>query len=330
MTFKVRSTKFDVWECRFSVVLLFGRDFFLAIVSKTILLLESDLAVRELVQSAVTSHDLSLETAHDSEDAVRFIAQENALAFAFNAGRIAGSPLDFIRRLKQRHPGLPILAILDDSRRDMEVELLQAGIHACLNLPLRLEDLSQNLLRIIADNSERHNPFSMLYEERTLIVPNDLSLVIQTAKSLVDGALPATGRNRYHLILGLAEIINNAIEHGNLGISYEEKRRALESFTFYSLAIERANQQPYKNRVTTVRSRIFPEARKIEFTVADQGEGFDRGAAADARALADVLARSGRGIMMARHAFDSLTYNQTGNEATLIVNLDTAHRERSI
>jgi DNA-binding response OmpR family regulator len=293
--------------------------------SKTLLLLEADDGIREMVQTIVLDHDLSMQTAHNPEDALRLISKGNVFAFAFNVG-LPKAPMEFARSLKRDYPDLPLLAILDGGFRNLEMELLQAGTYACLELPLQVEDLAYNLNKIIANNTETYSPFSMRYEERILVMPNDFSLVMQVAKHLVDNTLPLNEKNRYHIILGLSEIINNAIEHGNLGITFEEKSNALKASRFYPLAIERSLKEPYKDRVVTIRSRVFPSQRRIEYYVADQGSGFDWRSLPNPKDKANILNRNGRGIMMARYAFHEMTYNETGNEVTLAVSLDLPSR----
>jgi DNA-binding response OmpR family regulator len=294
--------------------------------AKTLLLLESDDGVREMVQNIVLDHDLSMQSAFNVDDALRAVTKGGLFAFLFNLGLIQENPLDFIRRLKQERPELPLLAVVDRFSQGMTVELLKAGTYACLGLPLQVDDLAYNLNKIIANSTETYNPFSMRYEERILIMPNDFSLVMQVAKNLIDSTLPPNEKNRYHIILGLSEVINNAIEHGNLGITFEEKSNALKASRFYPLAIERAHKEPFKDRVVTIRSRVFPSLRRIEYFIADQGSGFDWRSLPDPKDKRNLLNRNGRGIMMARYAFDEMNYNNMGNEVTLVVNLDIPYR----
>jgi DNA-binding NarL/FixJ family response regulator len=296
--------------------------------SKTLLLLESDDGVQEMVQSIVLDHDLAMHTAYNMEDALRLLAKSKTFVFAFNLELIPNDPIEFARKLKHEFPELPVLAIVGEQFQGQMIALLQAGVYACLAMPLQVSELSYSISKIIANSTETYNPFAMRYEERTLIMPNDFSLVMQVSKSLVDGALPVNEKNRYHIILGLSEIINNAIEHGNLGITFEEKSTALKASCFYPLAIERSQKEPYKDRVVTVRSRIFPNLRRIEFFIADQGQGFDWRTLPNPKDKENILNRNGRGIMMARYAFDEIIYNETGNEVTLVVNLELPYRSK--
>jgi len=296
--------------------------------SKSLLVLESDDGIQEMIQSIVLDHDLSMQSALSLEDAVRLIGRGKTLAFAVNLSLIGEDPLAFVRRFRQERPDVPLIALVDGPYQPLTVALLQAGTYACLSLPLQVGDLSYNLSKIMASNADAYNPFSMRYEERILIMPNDFALVMQVAKNLVECTLPLHEKNRYHIILGLSEVINNAIEHGNLGITFAEKSDALKASRFYPLAIERSHREPYRDRVVTIRSRVFPNLRRIEYFVADQGNGFDWRSLPDPKDKSNLLNRNGRGIMMARYAFDELIYNETGNEVTLVVNLDVPYRGR--
>jgi anti-sigma regulatory factor (Ser/Thr protein kinase) len=294
--------------------------------AKSLLVLESDDGIQEMIQSIVLDHDLSMQSAFSMADAQRLIARGRSLAFAFNLSLIGEEPVAFVRRFRQEHPQLPLIALVD--ARFQSVALLQAGTYACVDIPLQVGDLSYNLGKIMASNADAYNPFAMKYEERILIMPNDFSLVMHVAKNLVDSTLPMHEKNRYHIILGLSEVVNNAIEHGNLGITFTEKSDALKASRFYPLAIERSHKDPFKDRVVTIRSRVFPNLRRIEYFVADQGCGFDWRSLPDPKDKSNLLNRNGRGIMMARYAFDEMIYNDTGNEVTLVVNLVVPYRGR--
>jgi anti-sigma regulatory factor (Ser/Thr protein kinase) len=124
--------------------------------------------------------------------------------------------------------------------------------------------------------------------------------------------------------LGLVEILTNAIEHGSLGISYEEKREALRSSVFYDLARQRSLQSPWKDRRVHARSLVDPEEGLVRFRVEDEGDGFDWRNMPDPFSQTNLGARHGRGILMASHAFQSLRYNEKGNTVTLELLLETS------
>jgi PAS domain-containing protein len=113
------------------------------------------------------------------------------------------------------------------------------------------------------------------------------------------------------------EILVNAIEHGNLGISFEEKSRAIESSDYMEFLLARQKDPKY------ISKRVFIDylinGRVLMFRVTDEGEGFDHGMFLE-RAKTDpylAMLEHGRGIIMTRNVFDTVTFNEKGNQVIL-------------
>lgn len=120
-------------------------------------------------------------------------------------------------------------------------------------------------------------------------------------------------------VLGLNELMINAIEHGNLGISYDEKLRLRFDNTWDAEILRRLQAPQWRDRFVTV---AFERADNgIKFIVEDQGAGFDASNYLDfdpARACDP----NGRGIAMARRmSFSDLDYPGKGNIAVAQVKL---------
>jgi len=118
--------------------------------------------------------------------------------------------------------------------------------------------------------------------------------------------------------ISVREMIINAIEHGNLKISFKEKTEAQREGDYMQLLNERQNDARYSARKVEVDYALS----QIEFSVRikDQGEGFDHQAVM-ARGVEGVnreMMMHGRGINMAMAAFDRIVYNEAGNEVFLV------------
>lgn len=117
--------------------------------------------------------------------------------------------------------------------------------------------------------------------------------------------------NPERINLGLWEMLINAVEHGNLGISHEEKRMHVETDNMDDLVQERLQLDINKNKFVTVKFNI--DSVKSYFDIQDQGEGFDWKKYWDIDA-SRLLNKSGRGIALARMAgFDKVDYLGIGN-----------------
>ncbi len=121
------------------------------------------------------------------------------------------------------------------------------------------------------------------------------------------------------VVVGITEILVNAIEHGNLGIGYEEKTR-LQLQDDWLKEIDRRLSAP-ENKHKYVEVDFNRTDDEIHIKVTDQGKGFDwkKYHDKDAESSAET---HGRGIVLAKSlAFKSLQYSGAGNQVTCIISL---------
>ena len=127
--------------------------------------------------------------------------------------------------------------------------------------------------------------------------------------------------SKMHLQLALAELIVNAIEHGNCGVSYEEKTKALEKgISADALIAEKCKDPAIKAKKVTFNWEI--KQNMSVFIIQDEGKGFDVKAHLEKLKNQDKYSLHGRGIKMAASLSHKLKYNAKGNQAALIVQHD--------
>lgn len=127
--------------------------------------------------------------------------------------------------------------------------------------------------------------------------------------------------------LGLGELFTNAVEHGNLGISYAEKT-SLRLANRWEAEVERRLMLP-ENANRKVRVEVKELANEVVFIVSDCGSGFDW---KNYLAIAPERAYdpNGRGIAVARQlSFSKLEYRGCGNTVVATVSLNPASRSRT-
>jgi len=115
--------------------------------------------------------------------------------------------------------------------------------------------------------------------------------------------------------VGLSEMLTNAIEHGNLGITGEDKLDATENGTYYELVNARLVDPIYKSRVVTFTYKIDDEGIIME--IEDEGIGFNVDELPDPTDPDSLLKLHGRGILITRMYFDAVSYNDKGNKVTI-------------
>ncbi|MCA9472426.1 MAG: response regulator [Nitrospirales bacterium] len=141
---------------------------------------------------------------------------------------------------------------------------------------------------------------------RTVEEAHDLAVLIAKA-------CPESDR----VVMGLNDILMNAVEHGNLGITYEEKG-VLQETGEWEQEIQRRLALPV-NAAKFVEVTFERFEQDILILIKDQGQGFDwKKYEHFTPELA--LASHGRGIAMAKAlCFDRLEYHGVGNEVLCVI-----------
>lgn len=121
------------------------------------------------------------------------------------------------------------------------------------------------------------------------------------------------------VVYGISELLINAVEHGNLGITYTEKSHLISSGTWQDEVNRRLILPENSNKFARLSFELRPN--NIELTIKDQGNGFDW-----EKYLEIASNRStdpnGRGIAMARMiSFNNIEYIGCGNEVVCRVEL---------
>lgn len=153
----------------------------------------------------------------------------------------------------------------------------------------------------------------------TIIINNDMEEAERTA-NMIATFLFETGRidrkKFYSVSMGLSELIINAVEHGNCGLTFDCKTKLLENeVNMVDYVRELAQNDPVINKKRVQLDYEILQDCSI-WKITDEGDGFDH----DEFVEPDpekLLLSHGRGIIMARTCSDKLVYNEKGNIATL-------------
>lgn len=136
---------------------------------------------------------------------------------------------------------------------------------------------------------------------------------VRAVSSLVACACPEADK----IAMGLSELMVNAIEHGNLGIGYDEKSNLRKQDMWESEIAKRLDLPENKDSFASI--DVLNNAENVEFTITDQGKGFDWADFMDFD-TERVMDNHGRGIAMANKLyFSKLEYQGKGNIVTVMV-----------
>lgn len=215
---------------------------------------------------------------------------------------------------------LPVIMQTAKEGRKSMLEGLQAGSYYYLTKPYDRHTLLA-IIRAAINDYQRYCELQSNVKQtaNTLKMMNKGKFTFHTldeARNLA-ALLANACSDADHVVLGLTELMVNAVEHGNLGISYEEKSR-LNASGEWELEVEKRLKMPENaSRSATVKFERIEN--KVEFIILDQGSGFEW---KDYINLSPDRAfdSHGRGIAMARSiSFDQIEFRGNGNEVSVTV-----------
>lgn len=281
-----------------------------------ILAVDDDPICLELVSDALTGIGCGVDQAVDGEDAWEKlkVRQYDLILLDRLMPRLDG--LGLLRRIKADPSlaGIPVVIQTVATSHEDIMEGLDAGALYYLGKPVFPDILCALVKGIVTDQAERNG----LKETREHMVAMLGSL--QTGefafRTLEDvrhmaASLSALCANPEAVGMGLLELMINAVEHGNLGITYSEKSQLRKSWQWADEVQRRLSAPPWSQRVGRIAVRRVPPG--IEFTISDEGEGFDWTPylRIDPKRAFDL---HGRGIAMAyAEGFTRMEYLGNGN-----------------
>jgi anti-sigma regulatory factor (Ser/Thr protein kinase) len=136
---------------------------------------------------------------------------------------------------------------------------------------------------------------------------------VRDIATLVANVIADPGR----VVLGLTELMLNAVEHGNLAITYDEKSQLIRSDGLRDEIERRLAMPSYAGKRASLSvERVGGEVR---FLIRDEGRGFNWEQYLEMNADR-AFDTHGRGIAMSKMiSFDRLEYRGSGNEVLAVV-----------
>jgi len=120
-------------------------------------------------------------------------------------------------------------------------------------------------------------------------------------------------------VLGISELLINAVEHGNLAISYQEKSTLLKEGKWEGEVERRLGLPEYAEKKVEVKLERVPH--QLRLSICDGGSGFDSSNYLE-MSPERAFDPNGRGIAMSKMmSFDSLEYMGKGNQVVAVVNV---------
>ena len=271
------------------------------------------------------SEKYQLETAVDGEDAWEKLQQDPEKFDVILLDRMMPgmSGMDVLAKIKE-HPILTHLPVIFQSALSSNEDIsegIKAGAHYYLTKPFEFELLYSVIKTAVHERLEfRRMTMELTEQYSTMNCLTYATFRFQTVDEARKLAVLLANAcdNIEKTVMGLTELFINAVEHGNLAITYDEKSEFNTNDTLTQEIENRLVLDEYKFKFVEV---TFSHSEDmIEITITDQGNGFEWEQYLTI-APERVLDNHGRGIAMASMiSFDKLEYMGCGNSVKATIN----------
>ena len=286
-----------------------------------VLIVDDDPSLLVMLKAALTKDRYEVFAAKDGVEAQDLLKEGktdiSAIILDWAMPRLSG--IDFLKWIKDEEvfEKIPVVMHTALNEPDRVKEAIDAGAYYYLPKPASAQVIHSIVRAAVSDYtaraallkklSESENPFRLLQEGtfRFRTIKEGEYLAVRIANACPEPEKAAL----------VVEVLTNAIEHGNLGISYLEKGKLMEQGVWYQEIERRVNLPEHSSKYVHVLLQRYPE--KMSVLIQDQGPGFDFMKYLNLDE-ARMLDNHGRGIAMAR-AYLDLRYFGNGNKVLVTI-----------
>jgi len=232
--------------------------------------------------------------------------------------------LEFLESVKNidELKNIPVIMQTAAAERSQVIEGIDAGVYYYLTKPYDDKVLISLVNAAISDFSEKKELSidNQHYSKMLGFLQNGefIFKTLEEARILskyITTLFPSPDR----VSLGISEMLINAVEHGNLGITYNEKTDLNNSGQWENEVIRRQSLDTNKGKNIIV--NYTKNDTEIILRIEDEGKGFDWKEYLEI-SPSRATDNHGRGIAMSRlMSFDEIKYNNLGNVVECVVRL---------
>jgi len=293
----------------------------------TVLVVDDSPLDQKIAGSIVEAEGMAVIFAANGQEALNRMAKEKADLVLTDLQMPVMDGLELVRQIKKRYPATPVVLVTREGSEEIAAEALQLGASSYIpkrNMRRDLGRVLETVMTALETLHEREKIRDLLQEsESYYILGYDRGAPKALINHLQDSLAQASVGDEMDLLrvgTALAEALANAIDHGNLEL--DSKLREEDRTTYRKTGDDRAVQDPFRHRKVHVTARL--KHGEATFIIRDEGPGFDPSQLPDPTDPENLIKPSGRGILLIRTFMDDVSFNETGNEITMVKRSSTS------
>jgi len=284
----------------------------------TILAVDDDPVNLHIIGEVFKREPVTITYAESGENALRMLSDPLSSFDVVLLDRMMNGldGIEVLRRMKAdpRLSHTPVVMQTAAAAPDQVCEGLTAGAHYYLTKPYApstLRTIVRAALEHARDRRELEARAGNFIDALGLLEHAEFVVRTHAEAQRVAGFVAQLCPDPKAAVLGIAELMINGIEHGNLGITCAEKSALLREDRLTQELARRHELPQYASR--RVRLQFDRTASELHFVVSDEGSGFDFANYLELDP-ARAFEPNGRGIALARMmSFTRLEYQGVGN-----------------
>jgi CheY-like chemotaxis protein len=281
-----------------------------------VLIVEDDKVSCKKMQTIVTHQGHQTKVAKDGVQGIELYNKFKPDLIFTDIQMPKMSGLEFLSTIRQTDNDVIVIVNTAFGSEKHAMEAFHLNANNYISKPIHFSEVLHHLKKYEAIIQERtlNREIEAMFIKRsyTLQVPNKIEQIPRVVDHLLTiGGDAIHPEEQLGVRLGLVELIVNAVEHGNMGITYDEKNMAINRNRLNILYQERLAIPEIAARRVKINFEL--NERGCEWVITDEGTGFDWEAIPDPTKGKSLRALIGRGIFLSRFYFDELEFIGTGN-----------------
>jgi CheY-like chemotaxis protein/anti-sigma regulatory factor (Ser/Thr protein kinase) len=286
-------------------------------------LVVDDAAIDRRMAGAIIEQQLGWRViyAEDGTAALEAMQRETPRVVLTDMRMPGTNGLELVAAIRRKYSNVPVVLMTAYGNEDIAIQALKEGAASYVPKRCQEQDLATTLEQVVsaAKLERRHQRLleTLTQIESHFILDNDRTLIpalVTHVQSYVGRLQLCDQTGSIRIGVALEETLLNAIFHGNLEAHSDLRQQGEERY--YQLADERRQQLPYRDRHVFFHFKLT--RAEAVFCVRDEGHGFDPSKLPDPTDPENLGRVGGRGLLLIRTFMDDVSFNDQGNQITLV------------